>query len=124
MTRQDYIDANKAALNGDMRCYRTGALTAAANLGFENIDISKCESVIAYRFGAIPENGISYNYRDNECERGLSVAWLKGHKKEAKNRNMAEFADREVVRVEGLLLPVTGSDGEPLILPYGIDNLD
>ena len=34
------------------------------------------------------------------------------------------FAGRAKVTVTGLLLPYQGSDGEPLVLPYGVDDMD
>ena len=121
ITKKDYLSANAEGLKGTIRFYRSPALTVAADLGFARIDLSTCDDVVAFRFGRIPDCGISHNYRDNVAESGLSVAWIKGRKKEAKARNLAEFGGRKKVRVEGLLLPVTGSDGEPLILPYGIE---
>jgi hypothetical protein len=34
------------------------------------------------------------------------------------------FLEREKVKVEGLLLPFTGSDGEPLVIPYCVEDYD
>lgn len=34
------------------------------------------------------------------------------------------FADREKIEFSGILLPVTGSDGEPLVLPLEIEQYD
>jgi len=60
---------------------------------------------------------LSYNYRDQVSERGLSLANLEG---EDEVGSSMFFKDRGLVQVSGVLLPKTGSDGEPLILPINI----
>lgn len=69
--------------------------------------------VTGYRYGNIPESGLSFNYADDRAEKGLSLAAINNTDEVG---STVWFTDRKVVTVSGVLLPVTGSDGEPLIL--------
>ena len=90
------------------------------------IEIDANKIVKAVRYGDVPENGLSYNYRDNECENGTSVARIDG-KNEINGINIKYsllLSDRNEVEITGILMPVYGSDGENLVLPFGIEQFD
>ena len=72
--------------------------------------------VDGWRYGNIPEKDFSYNYRDNCPEKGVSCMEAGGEKTE--NRLSALFISQNApkVKVNGLLLPDKGSDGEPLLI--------
>jgi len=100
----------------------TAILSIALYLGFEGVSLADAPVVSGYRYGNVPYSGISYNFRDGLSERGLSMAQLDGAKECA---SCIFIGDRPEVRVSGVLLPYTGSDGEALVLPIDcIDNLD
>ena len=101
--------------------YCTPVLSVALKLGWEGIDITECPVVSGYRFGEIPECGISMNWADQRSERGVSLAALDGCKEIGSS---IWFCSRKKVNVTGVLLPYKGSDGEPLVLPIGIDCWD
>lgn len=74
--------------------------------------------VTGWRFGNIPSSGLSYNYRDDRPEAGVSVMAVDGGA-ETQDKLSALFIsiDRPRVRVRGLLHTFrTGADGEPLLL--------
>jgi hypothetical protein len=98
--------------------YETPVLQEAYSAGWERgYDLSTQPDVSGYRYGSIPEGGVSYNYREQMLERGLSLAAVDGG---APVGSVIFFADRPKYEVRGLLLPWTGSDGEPMVLPYGV----
>jgi len=73
-----------------------------------------------WRFGNIPENGRSYNYRDNQPEPGVSMMWVRdahGNEYATEDALSAAFISRRTKRVEysGWLVGF-GSDGEPCLL--------
>lgn len=70
--------------------------------------------VTGWRYGDIPINGKSTNYRDECCERGVSLVQIDGED-ETKSFATLGAAGRPKVRVRGYLLPWRGSDGEPLV---------
>jgi hypothetical protein len=88
--------------------------------GQNGIDLSSAPTVSGWRYG---ENvtGISHNYREDVSEYGLSLAALDG---ETACGSEVWFAERDIVRCQGVLLPKKGSDGEPLVLPIGGEDLD
>lgn len=71
-----------------------------------------------FRYGNIPSNGRSHNYRDDYAERGVSVAWIENGDQTQDQVSLAFVqCGRDVVKVQGYLHPgATGSDGEPLLL--------
>jgi len=96
------------------------------NLVRGGVKVDTNKIVKAFRYGNVPENGLSYNYRDNECENGTSVARIDG-KNEINGINIKYsllFSDRKEVEVTGILMPLYGSDGENLVLPFGIEQFD
>lgn len=101
--------------------YYTPVLQVAFELGQRGIDLAAAPVVSGMRYGIMPAGGISYNYRDERSERGLSLACIDGDKEVG---SCIWFADRIEHNYTGVLLPYTGSDGEALILIIGIDNLD
>ena len=123
VSRADIINANKSGLDNpdSLWSYHTPVLQVAYELGTRGIDLSTAPDVAGYRYGAVPTHGLSHNYRDDHSERGLSLVAINGQPAVASE---IWFCDRKRVRVNGLLLPYKGSDGEPLILPYCVEYLD
>jgi hypothetical protein len=77
------------------------------------------EFVFAERIGDIPQAGVSYNFRDQHPESGVSVLGLLDPEKGLVRQNdgMFEiFNDGVHHYVSGWLINETGSDGEPLLL--------
>ena len=74
--------------------------------------------VTGWRYGHIPECGVSWNYRDMHPEAGVSLMAVDGGG-ETQDKVSAIFMSegRPVIKVSGLLHTYkTGSDGEPLLL--------
>lgn len=122
----DILAANKYGLkNPDaFTSYYTPVLHLALMLGQSGVDLNEQPVVSGYRYGNIPQSGISHNYRDNESERGLSMASVEGSEEGWLTKMLFEGTSRPTVEAMGILLPFTGSDGEPLIIPFGIANND
>jgi len=116
-----YAYGVRDAKTGGLTGWRTGSLQAAHEMGMEGISINWDKIVIGERYGDLPETGRSFNYADNTAEFGVSLSNIKGEKEIGSSM---WFSDRKKVEVRGILLPVTGSDGEPLILPLDIDQYD
>lgn len=81
-------------------------------------------TAIYVRFGAMPKDGKSYNYRDNITEDGVSVfravlsedksqVWINIHSQHALGTYLT-VCDRQLYRVYGNVIG-EGSDGEPCI---------
>lgn len=123
LTVDDIREANAAGLNDrdSYWAYYTPALDIALNLGRDGISLQDAPVVSGIRYGKAPDCGISYNYRDDLSERGLSLAYLDGQDEIG---SVIWFAARKTHHYTGVLLPYKGSDGEPLILAVGLDNLD
>lgn len=117
----DYKAAYKSGVNGGFVGYCTPALIAAQDMGRNGIVIDWDNIVTGYRYGNIPEGGVSRNYADDCMELGCSLARLEGGKEVGSS---VWFCDRPEVKVRGILLPVKGSDGEPLVLPLDIKCMD
>ena len=81
----------------------------------KSVEYLPCPKVKGLRLGNIPPGGRSYNYRDGHYEAGVSVVELVGWPA-TRTVSFATLSDRPTIEVEGLLAPVRGSDGEPLIL--------
>lgn len=129
-TAQHILTANAAGLRhgeSGMWSYYTHILQVAYNLGCRGIDLSKQPVVSGWRYGQIPDSGLSKNYRDDISERGLSLMEADGADTVADwvSAMYIVSGNRPVVHVTGVLLPYTGSDGEPLVLPVGtVEYLD
>jgi len=123
MTRDRIIEINRLGINNPeaFGSFYTPVLQIAFDLGQQGIDLSQQPSVSGRRYGTIPTSGLSYNFADQRSERGLSLAAIYGHEDVG---SVIWFAERKIVDVDGLLLPYTGSDGEPLILPYAVEDMD
>ena len=123
LTREKILAINRHGMRypDDMVGYYTPALQIALELGQRGIDLSVQPTVTGYRYGTMPEGGLSYNYADDRSERGLSLAAIDGQDEVGSS---VWFAGRAKVTVTGLLLPYQGSDGEPLVLPYDVDDMD
>ena len=120
ITIAEYREANAAGLRhketGDQWFYYTPSLQIAYDLGRNSVSLQDVDPITTFRFGKAPENFVSWNYRDNVSEGGLSVYT-------EKSVIRAEFADRKRYTYEGI--PVgQGSDGEVLILAFDAPNLD
>jgi len=122
VTEEDIKSANLAGLrHKDSETtywsYYTPLLQVSYDYGHNGIDLTEEPVVTGFRYGDPSDSGLSYNYRDQVSERGLSLANLEG---EDEVGSSMFFKDRGLVQVSGVLLPKTGSDGEPLILPINI----
>ena len=125
ISKKDLIAANKNRDDYSISYY-SPLLRAAQNL---NYDISDQPVVSGARYGNAPECGLSYNFRDNCQEKGLSLAYILGDDKTKKNEvlnlTIALISDRPVIEFTGFLLKEKGADGEPLILPFNVcENYD
>mgnify|MGYP007071573237 CR=1 FL=1 len=112
------------SLDSGLVCYYTKAMDVAYDLGCNGVDLSKIDITESYRYGGVPESGISCNYRDNSWERGLSLAI--SHKDNSREiGSVIFFRHRDKVAVIGWILDRSGSDGEELMLPItGYDIVD
>jgi len=122
-TRGSILAANAYGLR--YRDYDTSWYTpvhqVAYDLGCDGVDLSSCRDVTGWRRGELPPGGLSFNHADGLSERGLSLMSVDGDKAHWSEMWMS---DRDRVAVHGLLLPYCGSDDEPLVLPYGVDDAD
>jgi hypothetical protein len=118
--------ANKIGLghknSGEWVCWWNRILDTAYNLGQDGIDLSDAPIVDAHRWGNAPDDGISVNHRDDRAERGCSCAWLDSNLDDNYGY-MTHASGAECVAIRGILVPDTGSDGEPLVLLVG-DGVD
>lgn len=120
ITEEKYKEANASGLShrttGDVWSYYTPSLQIAYNLGLDGISIQDVQPIVAFRFGKAPDSFISYNYRDNAPEKGLSVYTQKSIVR-------SEFTDRKKYEYAGLPI-AKGGDGETLILAFDAENYD
>lgn len=119
--KRAYEIGQRHATTFDFCDWYTPALLVAYELGRTGKEINFEDVVEAVRAGNLPESGISYNYREQESELGLSVLNVVG---EEEVGSSIWFAGREKVTVKGIRLSYKGSDGETLILPFGIEQFD
>jgi hypothetical protein len=122
--RNNILEANKEGFQEPDHFgggYLTPVLSLAYQLGQQGIDLEPCPDEIGIRYGDLPESGLSWNWKDDKSERGLSLARLKGG---VNVPSYIWFSERSEVEVPGLLLPYKGSDGEYLLLPYSLPVLD
>jgi hypothetical protein len=126
INEKDIRNANKAGLrhnnnNSDCWSYYSPLLQAAYDLGrYHGLAVGGL--VTGWRYGDVPEFGVSKNYVTGDSEGGLSMAKIDGV--ESSWRGFLMTA-RKKVNVSGLLSPLKGSDNEPLIFPVDlIENLD
>lgn len=71
--------------------------------------------VVGERYGDIPADGKSWNYRDNEFERGVSMIRTADGDEAVSTREYI-YADRPLIRCKGYKHYLHGSDGEPLLV--------
>lgn len=128
LTREVILKANRYGLNNrdDFSSYHTTILDVAKDLGQQGVNLENQPSVVGFRYGLAPENGISRNYADDVSERGLSlVETTKNRANDSRRWHYDSFfGDRPKKLYRGIELPYKGSDGEPLILPYYFDDWD
>lgn len=120
MYKVAHSNGKRDAESGELRGYHTAALDVAYDLGYEGKVIDFENIVDCVRAGNVPSGGVSYNYRDQLSEKGLSVLFVEGEPEIASSI----WFDRAEVKVSGIRLPYTGSDGETLILPLEIEQYD
>jgi hypothetical protein len=124
LTPDQIVNANKAGLkhrgSETIWSYWTPVLQVAYNLGWDGVELTN-QVVSGWRYGAAPAMGISHNFADDTSEKGLALAALDGH---VEVGSTIWFSDRKKHSYSGILVPVKGSDGETLILPLHVDNLD
>jgi hypothetical protein len=126
ITEKQIRNANSAGVrhhdsDGDYWNYYSPVLQAAYNLG-RSEGLRTGDLVTGWRYGSVPEFGVSKNYVTDESEGGLSMAKINGMESTWKSFLMTE---RDRVEVTGVLSPLTGSDDEPLIFPVDcVENLD
>ena len=116
ITKEQILEANQTGLNEVYTGYYTPVLRVAYNLGLKGISLQNAEIGTFFRFGKAPENFISWNYRENTCENGLSVYT-------EKSIIRSEFLGRQKYEYTGLISG-TGGDGETLILCFDAQNFD
>jgi hypothetical protein len=115
-------EANRLGLRhretGDYVCWWNRILGTAYYLGWDGIDLSDAEVVGAHRWGHPHEDGISVNHAEDRAERGCSCAWLDSNPSDCYGY-MSHASGSDCVAIRGVLVPDTGSDGEPLVLLVG-----
>ncbi len=119
-----YNTAKRDRKNFNIRDYYTPALSRLYNLALEDdftIDFDALEYVKGYRYGKLPKGGASYNFREEVWEVGVSLARIEGGEEIP---SAMWYYERKEIEVFGWLLPMKGSDGEPLILAEGYENWD
>ena len=123
LTRERILEVNRMGMQNPnaMWFFYTPSLQVAFDLGQDGVDLSQQPDVSGFRYGNIPDSGLSHNYMDDRSERGLSLAALDGQKEVGSS---IWFCGRKEVKTSGLLLPRKGSDGEPLILSYDVEDFD
>lgn len=81
------------------------------------LDKGPPKAVIGWRYGDIPDSGVSHNYRDDKDEKGVSFMQIKGGEENGGFAGLAHREDGTVINVcTGFLSPWTGSDDEPLLI--------
>jgi hypothetical protein len=86
----------------------------AWEMGFAGKELRE---VTGWRYGNIPECGLSIDYRDNVYERGVSLMALDGDETVSQQAHVETMfcQDRPVVRVKGFFSGY-GACGEPLVI--------
>jgi len=114
--RELYNGDYETAINMDDELYQdmrqwTHAYYMFCECGIREYDIP--QKVKAWRYGKI--NGeMSYNYRDDRPEKGISVMQVKGGEKT--NTLYEAINGGDIIYLTGYLLPWHGADGEPLLV--------
>lgn len=121
MYKAVYEEGKDDKVNNCFRCWYTPCLDVAYNLGQKGKEINFDDVVKCVRSGRVPNGGVSYNFRDQYSEKGLSVLNVIG---EEEVGSAVWFSERTTIEVEGIRLPYKGSDGETLILPLNIEQFD
>ena len=113
LKKQDFEKANKLGLAGADVCFYSPLLNVAFDLGCNGQSIDDCEIINCFRFGGLPDTGVSHNHASDCSEKGLSVYT-------DSDVIRAEFEERgNKVELRGIKV-ATGSDGEPVVLPLDI----
>ena len=119
--RNEILKANETGMNtSEYISYHTPVLQIAFDLGQDGIDLKKQPVVTGYRYGKAPESFISFNYREQISEKGLSLAAINGEKE----IGSSVWFNGKKHEYTGILLPRKGSDGENLILAFDTENWD
>jgi hypothetical protein len=84
------------------------------DLGYDGEEL---QYVTGWRYGEIPENGRSINFRDQKYEKGVSLMAIDGEEPTAAARLYEVFNSqgKRKIRVGGWLVG-RGGDGEPLVI--------
>jgi hypothetical protein len=121
-TEKQIKKANKMGLvdsmSGEWSCWYNAILNVAYELGQDGIDLSNQPVVDAHRWGNSPDDGISKNHAEDRAEKGCSCAWLDSAPDDCYGY-MTHASGANCVAIKGVLVPDTGSDGEPLVLLVG-----
>ena len=80
------------------------------NLCWECLKALKGTEVDFIRFGKAPEDGFSYNYRENRCEPGVSAYLVQNN--EIIDTIRSEFVDKRAMYVGKGIVTGFGGDGE------------
>lgn len=127
ISRESVLSANRIGLNehasGNIAysMWYSPEHQEAYDYGIEGVDLSVQKTVSGWRRGESGFGGQSYNYRDDRRERGLSMMSVDGS---PAGHSEMFMSDRKKYEYKGILLPEKGSDGEPLIIPFGGENID
>jgi len=121
-TEKQIKKANKYGIqdakSGDWSSWWNKILGVAYDLGQAGIDLSDQPVVNAHRWGQTPDEGISINHAENTAEKGCSCAFLDDNPDDNYGY-LTQASGAECVAIKGVLVPDTGSDGEPLVLLTG-----
>ena len=102
------------------RSWYTPLLKLAYDFGVSGVDLSTKDVVKGWRYGKASWCGISQNHVTGESEKGLSLAAIGDDKP---HWEAMFLSDRPKYEYEGILVE-KGSDGEPVILPFGFEVYD
>ena len=100
INKEKYLKANQAGLRdgeSGFTSYYSPALQVAYSLGCRGIDLSSRPMVTGYRYGEVPETGISWNHADERSERGLSLISIDAPRTDTLNANLMGNRDRKSV---------------------------
>jgi hypothetical protein len=124
ITSTQILEANRAGLRHQGTEihweYATPVLQAAYDLGWINQTVSD-QVVTGHRYGNAPVDGIGINHSEGKREFGLSLAGIEGGMEIA---SVIFFSNRGRVSYTGLLSPLAGSDGEPIMLMFDVYNAE
>jgi hypothetical protein len=104
-------EAMKKRFNDIMMNHETATLF---DMGYNGEEL---QYVTGWRYGEIPENGRSINFRDQKYEKGVSLMAIDGEEPTGAARLYEAFNSlgKQKIRVGGWLVG-RGGDGEPLVI--------